>query len=68
MTEDERLRELRLEQIKTVPTKSIETTYLNMNELKVIDNLLDSHYINYENVDAINLIRKIRKILEGEMK
>jgi hypothetical protein len=63
MTGDERLRELRLEQVKTVPTKSIETTYLNMNELKVIYNLLDSHYINYENVDAINLIRKIRNLI-----
>jgi hypothetical protein len=63
MTGDERLRELRLEQVKTVPTKLMETTYLNMNELKVIYNLLDSHYINYENVDAINLIRKIRSLI-----
>ena len=37
--------------------------YLNMDELRVIYNLLLHEYISYENIDAINLIHKIRSLI-----
>ena len=43
----------------TIPNK----LYLSIEELKTIYELLEHHYIDYENIAAIQLVRKIRDIL-----
>ncbi len=50
-----------------IPDKSTETTYLNLNDLKVLYGLLDHQYVSYENVEAIQLIRKIRGLIGDEL-
>jgi len=44
-------------------TKSVETTYLNYNEIKILYRLLEYEYISYGNIEAINLVRKIRSMI-----
>lgn len=41
----------------------ISETYLTIEELLTIYHLLEYQYISYENTEAINLVRKIRDII-----
>ncbi len=47
--------------------KPEEEMYLSLNDLKVIYGLLSHHYVSYENIEAIQLIRKIQGLIGDEL-
>jgi len=53
-----------------IPTKHTSQTrerkYLNLKELNVIYKLMEYQYIDYENTDAIELMKKIYGIVTKE--
>ena len=44
--------------------KDKELVQLTIDEIKLIYGIIEHHYISYENIEAINLIRRFRRIIQ----